>query len=212
VGSITVITDLNERKQIEAELRLANVQLRIQMEALRDLQTQLREQAIRDPLTNLYNRRYLDETLPREVARVRRLNHQIAVLMIDIDHFKRINDTYGHGAGDETLRSVAALIRARLRSSDIACRYGGEEILCVLIDTNLENAFSRAEGLRLAVASTPIIQAHPDVRVTISIGVAIWPESGRDIAAVMQAADMALYHAKLSGRNRVRITQVERGV
>ena len=198
-----------ERKQIEAELRLANAHLHVQMEELRNLQLQMREQTFRDPLTNLYNRRYLDETLPREIARGRRLNYQLAILMIDIDHFKQINDTYGHVAGDETLRSIAVLIQSRLRTSDIVCRYGGEEIICVLIDTNLENAIIRAEGIRLAIASERIIQAHPDARVTISTGVAMWTRVSSSITAVIQAADMALYRAKLSGRNRVRISPDE---
>ncbi len=209
VGSIAVVTDLTERKRIEAELRLANAQLHTQMEELRDLQTQLREQAIRDPLTNLYNRRYLDETLPREIARVQRMEHQLAVMMIDIDYFKQINDTYGHVAGDETLQTIAALIQSRLRTSDIACRYGGEEIICALMDTTLENALSRAEGIRHAIACTPIIQTHPDARVTVSIGVAMWTQATPGITEVIQAADMALYHAKLNGRNRVRVMPVE---
>jgi diguanylate cyclase (GGDEF)-like protein/PAS domain S-box-containing protein len=205
-GSIAVITDLTERKRIEAELRLANAQLLIQMDALRDLQAQLREQAIRDPLTNLYNRRYLDETLPREVARAQRLGHHLAMLMIDIDHFKQINDTYGHAAGDETLQAITTLIRTCLRASDIACRYGGEEILCVLVDTSLENATAIADELRCAIAAMPIIVAHPEIRISVSIGVAVWPHSGHDSAAVLRAADMALYHAKRSGRNRVHAT------
>jgi diguanylate cyclase (GGDEF)-like protein/PAS domain S-box-containing protein len=195
---LSVYVDITKRRQQEESLRDAHALLQAQME-------ELREQSIRDPLTHLYNRRYLHETTPREVARSLRDGYDLAILMIDIDYFKQINDRYGHLAGDVALQAVAQMIQSNLRASDIACRYGGEEILCLLTDTTMETALRRAEDLRLAVASHQIIPAFADARVTISVGVAVYPSGSHSIADVIWAADQALYRAKSDGRNCVRL-------
>ncbi len=201
--------DITERKQLEEHLRAANVQLADQLAELHILHAQVREQAIRDPLTQLYNRRYLNETLPREIAFALRQNYAIGILMLDIDHFKNVNDTYGHLAGDETLQAVAYTLTTHLRASDMICRYGGEEFLCLLLNTTQENTLLRAEELRAAIADLTIISAQPAARVTISTGVALLPSHGSDMIAILKSADAALYQAKADGRNCVRLARAD---
>ncbi len=175
-------------------LAIANVQLR---EALL-------QQSIRDPLTGLYNRRYLQESLFREMAHSKRNHSTFAVLMIDVDHFKKFNDTYGHHAGDVVLQNVAHVIEARFRRSDVSCRFGGEEFTVLLPGTDLELAKRLAndvlEGIRDLVLTH---ENRPLERVTASLGVALFPENGSTPQALLDAADAALYQAKETGRNRV---------
>ncbi|MBX0326389.1 sensor domain-containing diguanylate cyclase [Oscillochloris sp. ZM17-4] len=201
----SIIHDVTERMRAEEDLHAANTQLQAQMEELRELHAQMRDLAMRDPLTQLYNRRYLHETMPREIARALREGYELSIIMIDIDYFKLVNDRYGHLAGDEALQEVSALILSSLRASDIACRYGGEEILCLLTDTPLPTAARRAEELRGAISAHPIIAACPEARVTVSIGVAAYHYSTGSMTDVIRAADQALYRAKADGRNCVRI-------
>ncbi len=171
------------------------------------VQRKLQQEANVDVLTGLRNRRWLDENLHRFVERNRRSNEPLSVLMIDVDHFKRFNDTYGHAAGDRALGSVARLIMTRLRPGDRGARYGGEEFAVILPATNLEGACTAAERLRRAMAETPV--ESPDGSqlppVTISVGVA--EVTTDDTAAGLLArADAALYRAKAGGRNRVGAT------
>jgi diguanylate cyclase (GGDEF)-like protein/PAS domain S-box-containing protein len=180
---------LAERKRVEAELRA--------------LQAQLREQAIRDPLTGLYNRRYLDETLRRELARAERDGHPLNILMVDVDHFKQLNDTYGHPAGDEMLRLLGGLLQNHARSSDIPCRYGGEEFVLVLPDMSPEVARGRAERVRRDFADLRMAFGGTEIAATLSIGVSTYPGHGKTADELIRAADLALYEAKQSGRNRV---------
>ena len=164
----------------------------------------LRNQSIRDPLTQLYNRRYLDETFRRELHRASRHSVPLAVLAFDIDHFKRFNDTHGHDGGDALLKAVGNSLRDFFRAEDGAFRAGGEEFVAVLPETTLEDALSRAEGLREEIASLEV--QHGNVvlpAVTISIGVAAYPQDGDSIDQLLKAADRALYKAKKSGRNCV---------
>ncbi|MGH9577502.1 MAG: diguanylate cyclase, partial [Terriglobales bacterium] len=164
----------------------------------------LHTQAVTDPLTRLVNRRYLAEFLPREVIRTQRKGASLAVLMIDLDHFKRVNDTFGHDAGDIVLTQVAKLLMAHIRGSDIACRYGGEEFVLVLPDTTLEGARRRAEEIRVAVKE---LQLHhlenPLGPITVSLGVALLPGHAASPEALIRVADEALYEAKEAGRDRV---------
>lgn len=166
------------------------------------LREKLRSQALRDELTGLYNRRFLDETLPRLVAHAERRQMPIAVLMLDLDHFKQVNDRHGHAMGDAVLREVGAALLGRLRRMDVACRYGGEELMVLLPDCSAMDALARANdlcglvrGLRDRVDTT--LPA-----VTVSIGVAAWPDHGEQIGRVIEAADAALYAAKRAGRDR----------
>ncbi len=174
-------------------LTVANLQLR----------EKLYGQSIRDPLTGLFNRRYLEETLPREVARADRSGQTLGVFAIDIDHFKRFNDTFGHDAGDFVLREIGKLLQESFRMSDISVRLGGEELLVVLPDVDKEKLVRRAERLGDAVRSLALVHRElPLGRVTISIGIAIFPESARDSEGLLRVADAALYRAKNEGRDR----------
>jgi len=171
----------------------------------RRAQEVLREQTIRDPLTNLFNRRFLDESLERELARAQRDGTPLALLMIDIDNFKQLNDTYGHPAGDEVIRKLGELIRNGARSGDLPCRYGGEEFLLVLPNMTVETAIDRAELWRLQFAKDRTVIGSDVIPATVSIGVAVFPQHGREREALVKAADQALYAAKRDGRNRVAV-------
>lgn len=168
------------------------------------LRETLRYLSIRDPLTGLYNRRYLQESLVRELMLAERMNRTLGIVMMDLDHFKRFNDLYGHDAGDCMLREFGSFLLNNIREYDIACRYGGEEFICILPETTLESALERAEQLRSNLMSFKVEHlGRPLGRVTISAGVAVYPEHGTTEATLVKAADEALYQAKKLGRNRV---------
>jgi len=168
------------------------------------LRDTLRELALRDALTGLYNRRYLDDVLNRELHRAQRNGKPVAVVMIDIDHFKHFNDKYGHDAGDFVLSALARAITKSIRPSDIACRYGGEELVVVLAEANLECARARAEQMRLAIRDTHLTHLGQTLPApTASFGVAVSPANGMTPADLLKAADQALYRAKEEGRDRV---------
>lgn len=183
-----------QRLADQVAMALANLKLR----------QSLREQSIRDALTGLYNRRYLEETLERECARAERENTPLAVFMIDVDHFKRYNDQHGHGGGDAVLRALGRTLRETLRASDLAARYGGEEFAALLHNTSVAGAHEWGERLLEAVRR---LEVNSDGQIlppiTISLGLALFPDHGRTSAALLQAADLALYEAKHSGRDRL---------
>jgi len=155
-------------------------------------------------LTGLFNRRYLEETLERELKRAERENAPVGVLMLDLDNFKRFNDSYGHAAGDEIMRVLGRMLGRQVRVEDIACRYGGEEFTLVLPGCSLEAACQRAEVLCGNVRDLRVPFAGQVLGgVTLSVGVAAYPQHGATGPAVMRSADSALYQAKLAGRNRV---------
>jgi diguanylate cyclase (GGDEF)-like protein/PAS domain S-box-containing protein len=175
-------------------LALANLQLR---ETLRD-------QSIRDSLTGLYNRRYLEETLAREIQRAERKRQSLGVMMIDIDYFKNFNDTYGHEAGDEVLRGLSEFIQGNIRRGDTACRYGGEELTLILPDATLRDTKKRAEELRQGVKGLEISYRNKTLpQISISVGIGCYPEHGESWTSLIRAADAALYEAKRQGRDRV---------
>ncbi|HEY0802787.1 MAG TPA: diguanylate cyclase [Steroidobacteraceae bacterium] len=168
------------------------------------LRDALREMALRDGLTGLYNRRYLEDALNRELHRAERSGKPVSVVMIDIDHFKRFNDKFGHDAGDFVLSTIARVLSNGIRPSDIACRYGGEELVLVLPEAELEHARGRIEQLRLAIRDsnlTHLGQVLPSP--TASFGLAVYPTHGTQPADLLKAADQALYRAKQDGRDRV---------
>ena len=169
----------------------------------RERHEKLRQQSIRDPLTGLFNRRYLDDSLERELSRAKRDGLPLSLLMIDIDFFKKLNDTHGHQAGDEVLKRLGQLICNGARSADLPCRYGGEEFLLVLPTMSLESAAERAEHWRLTFANEQIAFAGTLLSATLSVGVAAFPGHGMTADELIRAADQALYAAKNSGRNRV---------
>ncbi|SMB83396.1 sensor domain-containing diguanylate cyclase [Deinococcus hopiensis] len=170
------------------------------------LRETLRQQSIRDPLTGLFNRRYLDETFERELRRAVRHGQPLSVLMLDVDHFKRFNDTYGHEAGDQVLIELGQLLRKQFRTEDVVCRYGGEEFAVVLPGADLTAAHERAEGLRQAVSRLSVEHGGETVgAISLSIGVSAYPVHGEDTGHLLGLADQALYRAKQMGRDRVMV-------
>jgi diguanylate cyclase (GGDEF)-like protein len=164
--------------------------------------------SVTDALTGVPNRRYWDLRLAEEIARAQRYRYPLAVLMVDIDHFKRVNDTYGHQVGDVALQQVASRLRSNLRRTDVLARYGGEEFGVLAPQTSLEAAKVLAERLRHAIASEPIwVNSDLSIPLTISVGVAVFPEHGQNESDLVAAADAALYRAKEEGRNCVRVAE-----
>lgn len=186
---ISLIMDISERTRAEREVQV--------------LQEELREQSTHDALTGLYNRHFLEESFGRELLLAERGGHPVSVIMGDLDHFKAVNDRYGHLAGDEVLRVFGTLLTNNARASDIVCRYGGEEFLLVLPGLTEEGAVGRGEQLRQAMAATAVSHGASQIRVTASFGVASFPLHGRTTDELIGAADRALYSAKADGRNRV---------
>lgn len=200
---IAVKQNITKRKRAEEALQLANQRLESQLREIETLQASLREQAIRDPLTKLHNRRFLNEVIEHQFHQAARLAQSLSVVTLDIDGFKSINDTYGHAAGDACLVRFADLLQQHIRKSDIACRYGGEEFLLLLPNTDLDGAGQFAENLRLLLAGTAITVEGQEIKVTISSGVATYPLHGQLYTEIINKADQALYLSKQRGRNRV---------
>jgi diguanylate cyclase (GGDEF)-like protein len=165
---------------------------------------ELRRLAEHDGLTGLYNHRTFYALLGDELARAQRFQRPVSLLMLDIDHFKRVNDTHGHQAGDAILKGLSELLARQARAIDRVCRYGGEEIAIILPESDLEAAGNIAERLRASVETQPFgINTGAPVCITVSIGVASWPLQGNGADTLVAAADTALYEAKRSGRNRI---------
>jgi len=172
------------------------------------LRETLRSQSIRDPLTGLFNRRYMEESLEREMRRAARGGHAVGIIMLDLDDFKGFNDAHGHDAGDTLLRMVGTTLQRAVRAEDIACRYGGEEFALILPDAALPEAIARAEAIRESVRALAVEHRRQQVPgVTISAGVAVFPEHGPAGHAVLRAADAALYRAKSAGRDAVYVNR-----
>jgi diguanylate cyclase (GGDEF)-like protein len=201
--SLLILRDITKRKTVEDSLNRANQELERRIEEIQKLQHQLREESIRDPLTNLYNRRYLEDSLNREFARAHRDRYPISIIMADIDHFKRVNDTFGHGVGDYVLQQLSQLLISSFRLEDIVCRYGGEEFIIVMPATTAETAYIRTENLRRTLDETVMDISGQKVQITLSAGVAVYPDDGSTVDEVIKVADRALYQAKSAGRNRV---------
>jgi diguanylate cyclase (GGDEF)-like protein/PAS domain S-box-containing protein len=201
---IAAIRDITERKKAEADLLESQEQLKTRLDHIQSLQEKLREQAIRDPLTGLFNRRYMEETLQREIAQAKRAKETIGLIMVDLDHFKIFNDTMGHSNGDLVLQQLGRLLNRYVREGDIACRYGGEEFLLILPGATKENTLQRAEEFRTMFETLPIeIDEIYQAYVTLSAGVAVFPEDGDSRKRILDNVDQALYRAKDQGRNRV---------
>jgi diguanylate cyclase (GGDEF)-like protein len=189
---------LIERLTDQLSLSLTNIELREKLENM----------ALRDGLTGLYNRRFLDEMLGHELAKLKRNGRKATLLLLDVDHFKRFNDTHGHQAGDEALRKVAGALVATVRASDVVCRYGGEEFLVFLPECDANEAAAKAEAIRAAISATPLkIGGETIPPVTASIGAAIYPDVASNRTDLIHFADRALYRAKGAGRDRVIIAE-----
>lgn len=168
------------------------------------LREALRNQSIRDPLTGLFNRRYLEETLEREIRRAVRSEQSLGLMMLDLDHFKKFNDTYGHEAGDTVLREAATFLTKSVRAEDIVCRFGGEEFVVILPMANLQATQARAERIRSKLSELTVLHQGQSLgMITASLGVAALPQHGTARGPLLEAADAALYRAKREGRDRV---------
>jgi len=166
------------------------------------MQDKLRQESIRDPLTNLFNRRYMEEALRMALYHAQRTGQPLALVMADVDNFKQINDRYGHQQGDKVLVQVGQLFLNNIRRNDIACRYGGDEFILVMPDAPLQSAYARADALRRELSGSPESQSGPEP-ISLSLGVAAFPEHGETAAGLIGAADKALYLAKQGGRDRI---------
>ena len=197
VGSVSIFHDMTEEKEI-------NERLQFQLTEIKNLQVQLRDQALRDPLTSCFNRRYLEEMLSRESLQADRDQDLIGLVMLDIDHFKLVNDTYGHVAGDKVLQAVSQCLQQRVRLGDMVCRYGGEEFMIVFPGISLQAITERAHFLCNQIADLQVPASNEAViKVTVSVGVALYPLHGEKLSEVFEHVDQALYMAKETGRNRV---------
>lgn len=175
-------------------LALANLRLR------ETLQTQ----SIIDPLTNLYNRRYMEEAFKREITLAKRKHHPVCIMMIDVDHFRQVNETFGHEGGNRALQSVGNFLSSQIRSDDIACRYGGEEFLLILPEASLEISLQRAEQIRQGLKQLQVSYGEQVLsQITVSIGLSCFPDHGTTMQALIQSADLALFRAKKEGRDQV---------
>lgn len=194
--------DVTDRRHAELELRDLNARLQEKLVENEALQDQLREEAIRDGLTRLFNRRFMEETLDREISRVERDPRPISVVMMDVDLFKAINDKYGHQAGDAVLQTLGTMLLENTRISDIACRYGGDEMLVVMPGAAQDVAIARAEEWRVAFSMMEFSFGDKTIRTTLSLGVASFPDQAQNPIELLNAADKALYFAKIK-RNQV---------
>lgn len=199
---IAIKQDVTERVRAENLLRETRDELARRVTEVEALHAQLRELAVRDSLSGLFNRRYLDETLPRELAKATRDRTSVTLVMIDIDHFKRVNDKHGHTIGDRMIAELGGILRTQSRVYDVACRYGGEEFAVVMLAAALKDGVACAEGWRDSFGAVSVPAGTTTVQATLSAGVAEW---SRDETAdeLLARADSALYQAKRAGRNRV---------
>ncbi len=202
-GRIVVAHDITDRKWLEHDLKYANESLKNQLIEIEHLRLELQEQAIRDPLTNVYNRRFLADAMDRELAQAGRSEKPASVVILDIDFFKQFNDTYGHRCGDFVLQYIANFLGQRIRRGDVLCRYGGEEFVIFMPNAPLESAFQRAEAWRNDIANAFIEYEGLHLKTSFSAGVAGFPIHGSTSDAILNTADKALYQAKNTGRNRV---------
>ncbi|WP_323813608.1 histidine kinase N-terminal 7TM domain-containing protein [Cellvibrio sp. NN19] len=205
LGSILYLRDVTQRHLSERKLSEALALSEERLKTISSLHELLREQALRDPLTGLYNRRYLNEFFAHEIARAHRHQNPIAVALIDLDHFKQLNDTHGHLVGDDILKAVAKFLLDNLRISDAVFRIGGEEFLLVLPGVVAEDALNRLQKMCSDFATTAMHHRNGELLLTFSAGLALWPADGDSLDTLIEGADSALYQAKAAGRNRVHL-------
>ena len=200
-----------DQKTRESQKRLAVAaasQIAVSLANLR-LRETLRDQSIRDPLTGLFNRRFMQESLDKELQHSKRKQRSLSLIFLDLDHFKRFNDVFGHDAGDSVLQSMADIFRMHFRAEDVICRYGGEEFAVILPESSIQDAFQRAEALRLATKDLKLV--HRGVLldpVTLSVGIAGFPEHGQTAQELLDRADKTLYQSKADGRDRVTLASL----
>lgn len=197
--------DVSGRKQDEAAMLQSHQQLEHRLIEVSDERSALQELATHDPLTGLYNRRFLDAALPRELARAAREGKPLAVIMLDLDRFKSINDNFGHPAGDEVLRTLAELLKKGARESDLIFRYGGEEFVAIMPGMSADQALERAESWRKRMEETLVVYGDFNIGITLSAGIAVFPNHGNSPSQLLANADEMLYQSKSEGRNRITV-------
>ena len=202
-GQVILAYDITKRKHLENELKNTNKILMAKILEVEFLKEKLQEQAIRDPLTGVFNRRFLAESLDKEVSKAERENTPVSLIMMDVDFFKEFNDTYGHKCGDVVLQDLANFLTENSRQGDIVCRYGGEEFVILMPNATLHDAYERAERWRQTYAAKSIRYAGNELSICFSAGVASFPLHGASGESILYAADHALYLSKNEGRNRV---------
>ena len=202
-GYIITFHDISEQKEAERIILETNQQLWARLEKIQALQNQLREEAIRDHLTGLYNRRYLHEILLQYLEPARRRSRIISFALLDIDHFKEVNDTYGHDIGDEVLVSFSKFLLENTRHEDTVCRFGGEEFLVVFLNATKQEAVARAEIWLKDLAKLQLSKTVKKVKISFSCGIVSFPHDGENMDSLFKKADDCLYQAKAAGRNRV---------
>ena len=200
-----------ELSQLGAALDEMAARLEANDAELQRVLAELREQAMTDPLTGLYNRRYFADALSRELVRSNRSGGAVSVILMDLDFFKKVNDTWGHDAGDSVLKAIGGLIRRSVRGSDIAVRHGGEEFAMLLPQTSAKVALQRAEAMRREIEAMKVPYGSETIRVTASFGVAEHGSLAAGAAELMKTVDEAMYAAKAAGRNRVILSEAKAG-
>ena len=207
LGWALMMDDISTRKQAEKELHAVNKQLKQQLGEIQDLQNKLHDQAMRDSITGVYNRRFLEETLSREISHAQRKGKPLSIIMLDIDFFKKVNDSFGHKIGDDVIISLSRLLQKETRDSDCVSRYGGDEFVLVMPEMTKEDAFQRAELWRNAIKSNELLIGEYKIGITVSMGISAFPANGSDSEVLLKAADEALYQAKATGRDRTCIAK-----
>ena len=197
-------------EQLAMELKQAKERAEKLAHELKGANEQLRELALRDGLTGLYNHRHFLAVLDKEVERATRYKRPFSLILFDLDHFKQVNDTHGHVRGDIVLKAISALVQKKVRLSDVVARYGGEEYVVVLPETDIQGAVKLAERLRRDVEKAVIAARNITIRVTISLGITAYTPGTiiKSNADVIDAADKALYHSKNTGRNKLSIANI----
>lgn len=201
IGGVTINRDITERKKSEETLQKANERLSIQLAEIQQLQSELQEQAVRDHMTGVYNRRYLQDAYKREFSRTVREAANLSVVMLDLDDLKGINDQYGHHAGDEALKSLAAGIQGMIRTEDVICRSGGDEFIVIMSRTTTESAWIRVAEWRERLNGHPLHFDGQEIYVRFTAGISTYPQHSTSMEELLNYADVALYRAKAKGRN-----------
>ncbi len=202
-GKVFVAHDITSRINLEEDLKRANLLLKSQLAEIQSLREKLEQQAIRDPLTGMYNRRFLAEALEDEIARAKKTSTPVSIIILDVDNFKNFNDTYGHKCGDFMLQALVKILAAESRRGDIVCRYGGEEFAILMPNATLESAYERAEQWRKEFAAMKVEFEGQLLSTTFSAGVACFPIHGQTGEVILQASDRAMYQSKNKGKNLV---------
>lgn len=200
-----VARDISERKQLEEKFFHEHQELENRLQEVAGEKTALQNLALHDGLTGLYNRRFLDAAIVREIALAEREQRQLAVVMLDLDHFKNVNDQFGHSAGDEVLKALADIMKKFSRESDLICRFGGEEFVAIIPNMSASQAFERAEIWRSQLEKMTVNFGENSIKITLSAGIAIYPDHGVNGEELILRADEMLYQSKRSGRNQVSI-------